>query len=982
MEEKYRTTEEKPTAVEKTYSKDLDSFFEIKMDSDPSRRDFLKLMGYSFAVGSMAACSAPPRKVIPYLIKPEEITPGVANWYASTCAGCSAGCGVLVKSRDGRPIKIEGNREHPLSKGGVCAVGQATVLSLYDPDRLKGPVLMGKEVSWEILDERMTKELKRIKSEGKKIAIISSTIISPTTRELIKRFLETWPGEHVVYDPISVSAIRKAHGVTHGVQVLPNYHLDRAEVIVNFGADFLGSWISPVSFTKQYSSRRKLNQKPVSRHIQFESQMTVTGSNADLRISIEAGDEGLILLWVLKGVLRYVGQKTEALSSIQDQLSKLPAPAVSQETIQNISDELWRARGNAVVLCGSNNSHQLIVNFINHLIGAYQTIIDIENPSYQRQGDEKELDTLIQKMKKGGIEGVIVYGVNPVYSYPDQESFLEALEKVPFKISFSPYLDETSERLDAICPDNHYLESWNDAEPVRGIYSLSQPVITPLFKTRSAQESLLRWMGKTPDYYEYLKEYWKKNLFTKQSKFVSFQSFWDQAVHDGVFGQLKKVHISRPFNDEAVAEVIFEIRKKPTSSGLHALLYQKVSMREGEHANNPWLQELPDPVSKVTWGNYAAFSPRLAKQYDLNEGDIVRLVSSEGVLELPVQIQPGQAYQTMGVALGFGRKSAGRTGNQVGQNAFPWLSLSHGAFQYVVSGVEIQKTSGRVKLALTQGHHVMEGRPIIKETTVDEYLKNPASGNEDKHEYHSLWKEHEYPGSRWGMAIDLNSCTGCGGCVVACQAENNVAVVGREEVARNREMHWLRIDRYYSGSDESPQVVHQPMLCQHCGHAPCETVCPTLATVHSSDGLNQQIYNRCVGTRYCANNCPYKVRRFNWFNNYLKSDLLMQMVLNPDVVVRSRGIMEKCTMCVQRIQEKQIVARNENRSVKDGEIKTACQQSCPADAIVFGDMNDPTSEVSRQKKDPRNYHVLAELKTLPVVSYLTKVRNRKESDSV
>lgn len=459
---------------------------------------------------------------------------------------------------------------------------------------------------------------------------------------------------------------------------------------------------------------------------------------------------------------------------------------------------------------------------------------------------------------------------------------------------------------------------------------------------------------------------------------MSFESFWDQSVHDGVFTLPPKPMMKKTFSHEGTRNS-FPALSQAKPLALTLLFYQKVGVLEGQHANNPWLQELPDPVSKIVWDNYVTLSPSLARQYYLKQGDFIKIKTEKGVLELPVCVLPGQAAKTMGVALGYGRTEAGRVGNKVGRDVYPWVSYKNGIFEYQLNPIEIEKTGERKKLACTQVHQSMEGRPIIRETLLEDYLKNPKAGNEELYDEHSLWKEHKKEGSFWGMAIDLNACTGCGACVVACQAENNIPSVGQQEVAKNREMHWIRIDRYYTGPDEKPEVVHQPMLCQHCEHAPCETVCPTLATTHSVDGLNMQTYNRCVGTRYCANNCPYKVRRFNWFN-YSHSDLLANMVLNPDVVVRSRGIMEKCTMCVQRIQEKEGGAKSENRRVRDGEIKTACQQSCPADAIVFGDLNDPQSQVTQMKKNPRNYRVLAELKTLPTVSYLTKIRNKKSSE--
>ena len=948
---------------------------ESKDAEDPSRRDFLKLMGFSFAITALSACSAPPKKVIPYLVKPEEITPGVANWYASTCAGCSAGCGVLVKNRDGRPIKIEGNPEHPLSKGSVCAVGQATVLSLYDSARLKGPRNRTKDLTWDEVDQKMLAYLKDIQAQQGKIVILSSTILSPSTKAVIEDFSHVYKNtQHIVYDASSTFAIREAHGVTFGQPVLPTYHLDKADVIVNLGADFLSTWISPVEFTKQYVSRRNPNQGAMSRHIQFESRMTLTGANADVRYSVEPYEQKQILL----GLLKYLNQ--------WDQTHPISTPftgqpiSVSENKIEAIAKELWQNRGKALVLCGMNNIHmQVVVNLINQMLGAYTTIIDVDNISYQKQGNDRAVVEWVEEMNKGKVAALFVYGANPLYSYPDVDYFMRALKEVPLKVSFADRLDETTSEMDYICPDHHFLESWNDAEPISNLFSITQPVIAPFFNTRSMPESLLIWMNKKEDYYTYIQNYWKKNIFPKQNKFSNFQNFWDETVHDGVYKLSPKVRNTREkrFSNGTAAITMLV---KANRSDLSLSLYEKTGMREGQHANNPWLQELPDPVTKITWDNYAMMSTKLAKEKEIKQGDIIQMVMDRQRVELPVVVLPGQAEKTVGVAMGYGRIAAGKAGNGVGKNIYRSVVYREGSFQYDIGGIQISKTDSCKKLASTQLHYEMEGRPIVRETVLSEFIKNPKSGNEDEYATHSLWKEHKKEGAFWGMVIDLNSCTGCSACVIACQAENNIPSVGAQEVSRNREMHWMRIDRYYKESETMTEVVHQPMLCQHCEHAPCETVCPTLATTHSTDGLNMQTYNRCVGTRYCANNCPYKVRRFNWLN-YSHDDLLANMVLNPDVVVRSRGIMEKCTMCVQRIQEKEMKARGENRLLQDGEILTACQQTCPADAIVFGNMNDPNSRVSKLKQNPRNYTVLAELKTLPTVSYLTKVKNKKVSES-
>ncbi len=935
-----------------------------------TRRDFLKLMGFSFGSAALAACTRMPvEKAIPFLVKPEEITPGVANWYATTCAGCTASCGLLVKVRDGRPIKIEGNELSPLSRGGVCAVGQATVLSLYDDARLRGPLLDGKDTSWEELDARVAKEFGNIAAQGGKIVLLTQTIVSPSTRALIVEWLEKFQGSrHVVYEPVSLSAIPAANEKNFRRRVLPHYRFDRAKMIVGCNADFLGTWISPVEFARGYS----LNRKPpsLSRHVQFESRMSLTGTNADLRVPVAPSEEGAVIL----ALLREVSRLADTYFS-----STVPSLSIDEKIIRETAKDLWKNRGASLVISGTNSEPiQSAVNALNSLLGNIGETVDLDNPSFQKQGSDEEMKRLIEEMNRGEVRGLILYGVNPIYDDPEPDLFATGLKKVVFSVSFADRLDETSSLVRGVAPDSHFLESWNDAEPVAGIFSFTQPTIRPIGATRSAQESLLKWMGRTENYYDFLRSRWGKD--------------WETFIHDGVFSGAEKTPKKKWFSGDLPALVV----ASPEKGQFELELYEKMSIRDGRHANNPWLQELPDPVTKITWGNYLQIAPSTATALGLVEGDIVQLTSPEGALRgrldpalpvegatrapvtitLPVQVQPGQSPKAVSVAVGYGRMRCGKVGEKVGVNAYPFLAVS--------SGVVLEKTGRHVELAATQTHHSMEGRPIIKEATLADYVKNPRAGNEEHENLISLWAEKEKNGHAWGMAIDLTNCIGCSACIVSCQAENNVAVVGKDEVRRRREMHWIRIDRYYNGDENNPETVHQPMMCQHCDNAPCETVCPVLATTHSSDGLNQQVYNRCVGTRYCANNCPYKVRRFNWFDyahnrkfDYNMNSELGEMVLNPDIVVRSRGVMEKCSMCIQRIQEGKLQANREEKVLKDGDIRLACEQSCPTQAIIFGDLNDSESRASKLNQDGRFYHVLEELNVRPVVGYLTKVRNKE-----
>jgi molybdopterin-containing oxidoreductase family iron-sulfur binding subunit len=588
---------------------------------------------------------------------------------------------------------------------------------------------------------------------------------------------------------------------------------------------------------------------------------------------------------------------------------------------------------------------------------------------------------LVKEMNDGQVAALIIVGANPVYSFHDNEALLRGLDKVPLKIALNSTLDETASLADYVGPTPHFLEAWGDAMPSRGVYSLTQPTIAPLFNTRPWQQSLLKWSGDARDYYEFLRAEWRERVFPLQTKYASFDEFWDRSLHDGVFVAETAPEPAPAFIAASLNGAIERLNARASEAAgkLSLALYQKVTLRDGAHASNPWLQELPDPLTKITWDNYVNVAPRLAEKLRLAEGDVVRLTKGATTIELPVHIQPGQHEDCLSVALGYGRTKAGKVGSNVGANAYPFVAFANGSFQYETSGVAIEKTGGRVEFAKTQTHDSHEERELVRALTFAAYRNaehNAAAAHSDKQQ--SMWPGHEYAEHKWGMVIDLNACLGCSACLLSCQAENNVPVVGKDEVRRRREMHWIRIDRYYEGAPDDPRVAYQPVTCIQCDNASCESVCPVLATVHSGDGLNMQVYNRCVGTRYCANNCALKVRRFNWFD-YAHDDVLANLALNPDVTVRSRGVMEKCSFCVQRIEEAKIRARNENRPIRDGEIQTACQQSCPAGAITFGNLLDAESRVAQLKRDGRNYVILEELNLQPALSYLAKVRNDEET---
>jgi molybdopterin-containing oxidoreductase family iron-sulfur binding subunit len=974
-------------------------------DVDPvsgiDRREFLKLAGFSFAGAVLAGCQqGKVEKAIPFLIQPEEITPGMAYWYSTTCGGCNAGCGVLAKNRDGRPIKLEGNPMHPISRGGLCAIGQASILSLYDSHRLKNPLFDGKDATWDHVDEQVMLELQKIKSFGGVVRLLTGSINSPTTLAVIDRFLASFPdSKHVQYSAISQSAILDAHKITHGTRALPRYYFDRAETIVSFDADFLGRWISPVEFTAGYRSGRTLAGTPpkFSHHTQFESRLSLTGSNADERIPVSPAELKQCagrLAALLAGKAGRAIPMTAKLSEVLD------------GKIATLANRLWQSQGRSLVVCGSNDLQlQLLTNAINQWLGNYNHTLSLDQPSHQLREHDASLQSLIDEVHTGKVSALFV-ACDPVYDLPGGEKLAVSIAKIPLVVSFAERLDETAVAARVVCPEPHFLEAWNDAEPVAGVVSITQPTIQPLMNTRTMSESLSGWIGQPQKAYDLLRTEWVKAVFKRQSAEPSFEKFWSKTLLDG-FAIVAPSNKAKPNFDNSAFESSLAAESEIKDDGSTVLLLQtSFTMLDGRHAHNPWLHELPDPVTKIVWDNCASLSSETAQRLGLSEGDLVQITANDSsAIELPVHIQPGQHDGVVVVSLGYGRKGTDRftnigpewlqarptvaPGEVVGRNAAPFSEFKNGALSYSGRVVVLTATGRSQSLVATQeydslydpilfGKPSKERRPIVQETTLAAYASNPAAGSFHKPELDSMWPEdHRYTGHHWGMVVDLTACTGCSACVVGCQAENNIPVVGKDEVRRNRELTWIRLDRYYDEADGEFSVSHQPMMCQHCGNAPCETVCPVLATVHNSEGLNQQVYNRCVGTRYCANNCPYKIRRFNWFE-YPRGDDMQKMVLNPDVTVRDRGVMEKCSFCIQRIQSAKIDAKNEGRQLKDGDIQPACAQSCPAQAIAFGDMNDPQSEVSKRMKDKRYYRVLEELGVRPSVGYMTLVRNSEE----
>jgi MoCo/4Fe-4S cofactor protein with predicted Tat translocation signal len=1045
-----------------------------------SRRDFLKVMGFSTAAVALAACETPVNKSIPYVVKPEEITPGVANFYASTFYDGHDYASVLVKTREGRPIKIEGNDLSKVSHGATSARVQSSVLSLYDGSRLNGPLAKGNPTTWKNVDDAVAKSL----STGTTV-ILSSTIISPSTKAVIAEFMAKHPNtKHVSYDAISYSGLIKANNNVFGKSVVSSYDFSKAKTIVAIACDFLGTWLSPIEFAKQYSKTRKVTREnlEMSKHYHFESNLSLTGANADERYMVKASEFGKVIASLFNEVAGATGN-----SKVSD--SKVSNPDAAK-AIAKAAKELVENKGKSIVVCGFNDEGcQTLVNGINKMLDNYGKTVDVEAHYNLKQGDDKEFIDLVADLNAGKVGVLMTYNCNPVYTAPASLKFTEAYKKAALKVSFSQSLDETSLLADFVCPDNNFLESWGDANPKRGHYSLQQPTINQIFAapryegTRQVQDTLLKWSGIKSDYLTYLQGYWNNHIFPQQGKYLDFASFWAHTLHDGVLkvSVYKETPIAPMAKDSTgkplmtgVAAIITEIAADTTKvaapahhvAAHHAgavapetittlptadynkaastatsakggqfelVVYEKVGLGNGNQSNNPWLMELPDPISKVTWDNYITMNPADVAAMGLHEmkrqdkiGSIVDLTVNGVTIKVPVYPQPGQTAGTIGLAVGYGRTAESlKVAFGVGVNAYPFVTVSNDTLQNVNLSVSIAKTSDEHKFAATQIHHTIMAREeaILREVSLNEYKSkekevwNPAAmlpmhgGGKKPVAEVDLWDSHPRMNHKWGLTIDMTSCIGCAACVVACTVENNVHVVGKDEVANTREMHWLRIDRYYTsdmnkekaheenlGAKQmyldmenpslNPKVTFQPMMCQHCNHAPCETVCPVLATSHSTEGLNMMTYNRCIGTRYCANNCPFKVRRFNWFN-YIENEMftninpaqqdLGRMVLNPDVVVRSRGVMEKCSMCQQRLQAGKLVAKAAKMPIVDGAIKTACQQACPTNAIMFGDTNDEASEINTWRADDKNYVLLEEVGVKPTVSYLLKVRNQEEA---
>ncbi len=997
-----------------------------KLDaSSTTRRDFLKYVGFSTAAATLAACEGPVIKSIPYVVQPDSIVPGVANYYATTIADGYDFASVLVKTREGRPIKIENNSLAVTSNNANTRVN-ASVLGLYDSLRVQGPMKEGEAISWSDFDAEVSQKLTSLKDGGKEIVLLTQTFASPSTDKLISEFKEKYGNvRHMVYDAISETAALDSYEAKYGERGLANYDFSKATTIVSIGADFLNDWQGG-GFDTGYSQGRVPHSGKMSRHIQFESNMTLTGANADKRVLLTPSQQKVALAKLYSYV---VG------GSVSGDL-----PKSIDDAVRNAASELKKSGSNGVVVTGIQDINaQTVILQINEVLAS--KAFDPETTIKTRQGNAKTVLELIKDLNTGKVGALIMSGVNPMYSLPNASDFAEGLKKTELSISFSMKQDETSSLTQYIAAAPHYLESWGDAELKKGHFGLVQPTIRPIFNTRQFQEALLLWNGNDVSYSDYIKELWNSDILNGAP--------FNQALHDGVFKRDALISVEPGSSDvsETPSSDVYETPSGDAArslasgnavSGYELTLYSKVGMGDGQQANNPWLQEFPDPITRTSWDNYLTISKADADELGLvNEyvatgalnGSYANITANGNTLTVPVIVQPGQAKGTVGLALGYGRSTGLKDEMKTGVNAYSLYQDFN-----PVQSVEISAADGIHEFACVQLQNTLMGRgDIIRETTLeifntkDKHYWNPVPQVSLNHIETSvrspevdLWDGFDRSiGHHFNLSIDLNACTGCGACVIACHAENNVPVVGKEEVRRSRDMHWLRIDRYYSSEEtfegdnikkdsaeglfgetgikdtlrsmesvaiENPQVAFQPIMCQHCNHAPCETVCPVAATSHGRQGQNHMAYNRCVGTRYCGNNCPYKVRRFNWFLysqndefDYFMNDDLGRMVINPDVTVRSRGVMEKCSLCIQKTQKTILDAKSEGREVKDGEFQTACSAACGNGAMVFGDINDKESKVAKLKEDNRMYRLLESVGTKPNVMYQAKVRNIKEA---
>lgn len=916
------------------------------------RREFLRLMSASLALAGMQACQQKAaEKIVPYVKEPERIVPGKPLYFATSMTLGGYATGFLATSFMGRPTKLDGNTLHPASQGASDSLMQAAILNLYDPDRSQGVMHMGRVSTWEAFAGAMRGYLEaHAAAAGAGLRVLSEAISSPTLLDLRARFLKKFPrATWVIYEPLHRDALYEGTRLAFNTALEPLYDLKNAGVVVAVGGDLFSDGPARLKHIHDFAVRRRVFEKDtrLNRVYAVEATPTLLGARADHRTPLHPHDFG-IFLQALAARVGVAG------------FSKNPPPGVPADLLDQMAADLLRARGSSLVVVGETQDPalQALAHKINdHLGNIGKTVSFIDPVLVDATEQTQAIQTLMQDLEQGKVETLVMLGGNPVYNAPNDLRFAQAMQKAKQRIHLGAYEDETSALCQWHVGESHFLETWGDGRAFDGTLSLQQPLIDPLYATKSALEFTALMLGENAPSYDLIRRYWQSEW-----KGVGFESTWRRAVHDGVVVgtafKLKSPAARTPAllaaKDKAL---VVEFSADP-------FIY------DGRFANNGWLQETPRPLTKITWDNVALISPETAKRLGLSSGEQVDLQTDVGNVRAPIWIMPGQADDVITVALGFGRKQAGRVAENVGFNAY----VLRGLLTAWTAPVKIQKAGGHHAISTTQSQHSMAGRDVVRTASLAEFRRNPEfAKNENPKE--SLYPPQVWDGPSWGMVLDLNSCVGCNACMTACQAENNIPVVGKKEVSRGRSMHWIRVDRYFEGDPRDPEIHFEPVTCMHCENAPCEPVCPAGATLHSKDGLNEMVYNRCVGTRYCLNNCPYKVRRFNFLEySDLKTESLKPM-RNPNVTVRERGVMEKCTYCVQRISAARITAKKENREIRDGEITTACQSACPAQAIVFGNINDPNSKISKLRALPLHYGLLVELNTRPHTTYLAKITN-------
>jgi molybdopterin-containing oxidoreductase family iron-sulfur binding subunit len=932
-----------------------------------SRRRFLSLMAASLALAGASACTRPPgEKIVPYVIQPEQLLPGQPLYFATAMTLGGFATGVLVESHTGRPTKVEGNPQHPGSLGATDLFSQASVLGLYDPDRARAATRLGRIASFEDFAIELRRAL-GARSRGRGVRILTTTVTSPTLAAQLEETLRAYPDARWhEWEPVGPSdEARRGSLLAFDDDVAARYHLDRAARVLALDADVLACEPRQLRYIADFATRRRLapGAPEMSRLYAVEATRTVTGSVADDRLALRASDIATFTAALARRLGIDVGTLSRELSGTD-----------TQRWIDAVATDLQAHRGQSLIVPG--DSQPAAVHALAHAMNARldsigRTVVYTE-PVVARPTDRMaSLRALVKDMRAGDVAVLLIIGGNPVYTAPADLDFAGALRHVELRAHLSPSLDETGATCTWHIPQTHYLEAWSDARGFDGTVTIVQPLIAPLFRAYSEHE-VMALFGAQPlrRGHDLVREHWQR-----RHRGDDFEQFWREALHEGVVHDTE----ARPRQVALRADLgrrLSEIAPPAPGGGYEIVFRPDPTVHDGRFANNAWLQETPKPLTKLTWDNAVLVSARTAAQLGVADEDVVELTYRGRTLSGPALIVPGHAEGSVTVHLGYGRARAGNVGTHLGYNAY---AIRTSTAPWFDTGLTMRKTGRRYALARTQQHHAMHGRPLVRETTFEQYRLDPGHATQAKHHAEdpaaSLYPEWSYTGYAWGMSIDLAACTGCNACVVACYAENNIPVVGKEQVRMGREMAWLRVDTYFKGDVEAPETFHQPVPCMHCEQAPCEPVCPVMATVHSSEGLNDMVYNRCIGTRYCSNNCPYKVRRFNFLQYADWKDPLAKLARNPDVSVRSVGVMEKCTYCVQRINAARVQAETERRRIRDGEILTACQAACPTRAIAFGDVNDPTTQVHALKQLPRNYALLGELGTRPRTTYLAAVRH-------